>query len=413
MKLIPEIELDTPAIQEIRRHLHANPELGFDVHETADYVAARLTEWGITVERGVGRTGVVGTLKRGRTLRAIGLRADMDALPIHETNDFAHKSANPGKMHACGHDGHTAMLLGAAHYLAKHGDFDGIVHFIFQPAEEAGGGAQVMVEDGLFERFPVDAVFGVHNWPGLPEGTIGLRDGAIMASSNRFKIAVRGTSCHAARPHTGRDPILAASQLVSSLQSVVSRNVDPLESAVLSVCQFHAGTADNAIPGEAVVSGTVRTFNERVTDLIEQRIKALSLAISTAFDCEVDCNFNRYYPTTQNDPDQATFAAKVAAEVVGEDKVVRNIEPTMGAEDFSYMLRARPGCFAFIGNGDGAHREHGHGLGPCELHNSNYDFNDALLPVGASYFARLVENFLAHPKGVSAIMLASQAPQEV
>lgn len=412
MNLIPEIEADKTEIQEFRRHLHANPELGYDVHETADFVAARLTEWGIEVERGVGRTGLVGTLKRGRSLRAVGLRADMDALPIHETNDFAHKSKNPGKMHACGHDGHVAMLLGAAHYLSEHGDFDGIVHFIFQPAEEAGAGAQAMVDDGLFERFPVDAVFGVHNWPGLPEGTIGLRDGAIMASSNRFKITVRGTSCHAARPHTGRDSILAASQLVSSLQSIVSRNVSPLESVVLSVCQFHAGTADNVVPGEAVISGTVRTFGDKTTDFIEERLKAMSLATATGFGCEVKCDFVRYYPSTVNDVAQADFAAAVAAEVVGDAKVVKNVEPSMASEDFSFMLRARPGCYAFVGNGEGLHRDNGHGLGPCELHNSSYDFNDALLPVGASYFARLVERFLPQPSGVSAVMLAGRARQE-
>lgn len=395
MELIAEIKTHASEIQAIRRHIHAHPEVGYDVFRTSDLVASLLEEWGIAVTRNVGKTGVVGTLRRGHGNRAIGLRADMDALPVQESNEFAHRSTVPGAMHACGHDGHTAMLLGAAQHLAKHGDFDGTVQFIFQPAEEAGAGAQAMIDDGLFERFPVDAVFGVHNWPGVPAGHFAVRPGPIMASTSLFKITLRGAGCHGAMPHLGRDPVIAAAHMVTALQSILSRNKNPVESAALSVTQVHAGEAQNVVPTEAWLGGTVRTFTIEALDLIETRLRAIATATATAFDCECDIAFDRNYPPTVNDAEQTAFAVAVMRDVVGAERVNATAEPTMAAEDFSFMLQAKPGCYAFIGNGTGDHRDIGHGAGPCLLHNSSYDFNDELLPVGSSYFVTLVERFLA------------------
>lgn len=389
-----DIEALAPALKALRRDIHAHPELGYEVFRTSNLVARKLEEWGIEVTRGVGRTGVVGTLRRGTGTRSIGLRADMDALPMQETNTFAHRSTVAGAMHACGHDGHTAMLLGAARHLASHGDFDGTVHFIFQPAEEAGAGARAMIDDGLFERFPVDAVFGVHNWPGIPTGHFAVRPGPLMASTSLFKITLRGAGCHGAMPHLGRDPVIAAGHVLLALQSIVSRNKNPVEAAALSVTQIHAGEAQNVVPADAWLGGTVRTFTTAMLDLIESRLRAVVAATATAFDCEYEIAFDRNYPPTVNDPAQTAFAVEVMREVVSAEKVDPAVDPTMAAEDFSFMLKARPGCYAFLGNGMGDHREMGHGGGPCLLHNSSYDFNDELLTIGARYFVRLVERFL-------------------
>ncbi|GAB6847532.1 M20 aminoacylase family protein [Paraburkholderia kururiensis] len=394
MRLIPEIEAARGEIQTLRRTIHAHPELRYEETRTADLVADRLTAWGIEVHRGLGKTGVVGVLKRGNGTRSVGLRADMDALPIHELNSFAHRSRNEGKMHACGHDGHTAMLLGAARHLAKHGEFDGTIVFIFQPAEEGGAGAQAMIDDGLFIKFPVDAVFGIHNWPGLPEGHFGVREGPIMASSNEFRIDIKGVGSHAALPHNGRDPVFVAVQIANGLQSIVTRNKKPLDTAVLSITQIHAGDAVNVVPDDAWLAGTVRTFTTETLDLIETRLRKIAESTAAAYDCDVTISFHRNYPPTVNSSKETQFAASVMAEVVGAENVESNVEPTMGAEDFSFMLLAKPGCYAFLGNGDGGHREAGHGVGPCMLHNASYDFNDALLPVGATYWVRLATQFL-------------------
>ncbi|PLT20187.1 M20 aminoacylase family protein [Ralstonia mannitolilytica] len=394
MKLIPEIQAAQPEIQALRRDIHAHPELCFEERRTADLVAARLTEWGIEVHRGLGKTGLVGVIRNGDG-KSIGLRADMDALPLAEANQFEHRSRHEGKMHACGHDGHTAMLLGAARYLAKHRNFKGTVHLIFQPAEEGGGGAREMIKDGLFERFPCDAVFGMHNWPGVPVGAFGTRVGALMASSNEFRITIKGKGAHAALPHNGNDPVFVGAQVVSGLQGIITRNKRPIDTAVLSVTQFHAGDATNIIPNEAWIGGTVRTFSTDVLDLIERRMEEVSKAIAAAYDCTVDFVFHRNYPPTVNTEAETQFAAEVMRELVGADNVDATIDPTLGAEDFSFMLQERPGCFAFIGNGDGDHRERGHGVGPCMLHNPSYDFNDELLPLGATYWVRLVERYLA------------------
>ncbi|MDR6385620.1 M20 aminoacylase family protein [Paraburkholderia caribensis] len=395
MKLLPEIQAARGEIQTLRRTIHANPELRYEETQTASLVAKTLAGWGIEVHEGIGKTGVVGVLKRGTGTKSIGLRADMDALPIQELNTFDHRSKNEGKMHACGHDGHTAMLLGAARHLAKHGDFDGTIVFIFQPAEEGGAGAQAMIDDGLFTRFPVDAVFGIHNWPGMPAGHFGVTEGPIMASSNEFRIEIKGVGSHAALPHNGRDPVFTAVQIANGLQSVITRNKKPLDTAVLSITQIHAGDAVNVVPDYAWLAGTVRTFTTETLDLIETRMRKIVQSTAEAYECSVEMTFHRNYPPTINSGKEARFAAAVMKEVVGEEKVDDTVEPTMGAEDFSFMLLAKPGCYAFLGNGNGAHREAGHGAGPCMLHNASYDFNDDLLPVGATYWVRLAQRFLA------------------
>ncbi|MGX9221630.1 M20 aminoacylase family protein [Massilia varians] len=397
MKLVEPILAYLPELQEIRRDLHAHPELCYEEQRTADVVAAKLTEWGIPIVRGLGVTGVVGIVKNGTSGRAIGLRADMDALPMQEINGFAHASRHPGKMHACGHDGHTAMLLGAAQHLAQHRNFDGTVYLIFQPAEEGGGGARRMMDEGLFEQFPMDAVYGMHNWPGIPEGHFGVVAGPMMASSNEFRVSVRGKGAHAAQPHRGIDPVMVAVQIAQAWQTIVSREKNPLESAVLSITQIHAGSATNVIPDEAELVGTVRTFSYEVLDLIQRRMEEIATGVAAAFNASVDFNFKRNYPPLINHPEQTAFAVEAMRAVVGADRVDTKVEPTMGAEDFAFMLQEKPGCYVFLGNGDGAHRAGGHGLGPCQLHNTSYDFNDNLLPIGASYWVRLVEMSL--PKG--------------
>ncbi|MFZ6691395.1 M20 aminoacylase family protein [Undibacterium sp. SXout20W] len=394
MKLIDPIVEFQHEIQQIRRDIHAHPELCYEEHRTSEVVANKLQEWGIPVVRGLGGTGVLGIIKNGTSERAIGLRADMDALPMQEINSFAHTSKHAGKMHACGHDGHTAMLLGAAHYLSQYKVFDGTVYVIFQPAEEGGGGAKAMIKDGLFEKYPMDAVFGMHNWPGAKVGTFGVTAGPMMASSNEFYVTVKGKGAHAAQPHKGIDPVIAAIQIAQSWQTIVSRNASPLESAVLSVTQIHAGSATNVIPDEAQLIGTVRTFSTEMLDMIENRMRKIAEHTAAAFDAEVEFKFRRNYPPLINHVNETAFATDVMRAVVGVDNVDAQVEPTMGAEDFAFMLQAKPGCYVFIGNGDGDHRDIGHGLGPCNLHNPSYDFNDDLLPIGATYWVRLAETYL-------------------
>ena len=393
MNLIAPLVSAAPAIAAIRRDLHAHPELCFEERRTADLVAAKLTEWGIPVHRGLGTTGVVGIIKAGSSDKAIGLRADMDALPMQEFNTFAHASVHAGKMHACGHDGHTAMLLAAAQHLASQRDFDGTVYLIFQPAEEGGGGAREMIKDGLFERFPMQAVFGLHNWPGMEMGQFAVSAGPVMASSNEFKITIRGKGGHAAMPHNALDPVPVAAQMVQAFQTIISRNVKPIEAGVVSVTMIHAGEATNVIPDSCELQGTVRTFSVAVLDLIEQRMRTVAEHTAEAFGMSCAFEFARNYPPTINSAPEADFARGVMAELVGLERVLAQ-EPTMGAEDFSYMLMEKPGAYVFLGNGDGSHRSLGHGGGPCMLHNPSYDFNDALIPLGASYWVRLVERWL-------------------
>jgi amidohydrolase len=391
MNLVEPIIAFQSELQQIRRDLHAHPELCYEEQRTADVVAARLTEWGIPIVRGLGVTGVVGIIKHGSSSRAIGLRADMDALPMHEVNSFAHASRHAGKMHACGHDGHTAMLLGAAHHLATNRNFDGTVYLVFQPAEEGGAGARRMIDDGLFEQFPMDAVYGMHNWPGMEAGSFGVVAGPMMASSNEFRIVVKGKGAHAAQPHRGVDPVMVAVQIAQAWQTIISREKNPLDTAVLSITQIHAGSATNVIPDEAIMIGTVRTFTTEVLDLIESRMEEIATHTAAGFRASVDFSFKRNYPPLVNHPEQTAFAVEAMKAVAGADKVDTDVEPTMGAEDFAFMLQAKPGCYVFIGNGEGAHRVGGHGLGPCQLHNASYDFNDDLLAIGASYWVRLAE----------------------
>ena len=391
MNLVEPIIAFQAALQHIRRDLHAHPELCYEELRSADVVAARLTEWGIPLVRGLGVTGVVGIIQNGSSARAIGLRADMDALPVHEVNTFPHASRHAGKMHACGHDGHTAMLLGAAHHLATHRNFDGTVYLIFQPAEEGGAGARRMMEDGLFEQCPMDAVYGMHNWPGMAEGSFGVVAGPMMASSNEFRVVVKGKGGHAAQPHLSIDPVMVAVQIAQSWQSIISREKNPLEGAVLSITQIHAGSAINVIPDEAVLIGTVRTFSTTVLDLIERRMEEVATHTAAGFQASIEFGFKRNYPPLINHPEQTALAVEAMRAVAGVDCVDTNVAPTMGAEDFAFMLQAKPGCYVFLGNGDGDHRAGGHGLGPCQLHNASYDFNDALLPIGASYWVRLAE----------------------
>ncbi len=395
MNLIDRIVQFQSDIARIRRDIHAHPELKFEEVRTAEIVANKLTEWGYAVDRGLGKTGVVGTLKVGSGTKAVGLRADMDALPLEEHNTFAHRSQNQGRMHACGHDGHTAMLLAAAQYLAESKHFDGTLHVIFQPAEEGGGGARVMIEDGLFEKFPCDAVFGMHNWPGSAVGTFGVTAGPMMASANQFEITVTGKGAHAAMPHNGVDPIMVAVALAQNLQTLITRNKKPIDTAVLSITQIHAGDAYNIIPNEAVLRGTVRTFTTEVLDLIESGMQRIVDGTAATFGASATMQFERNYPPTVNHAKETDFAAGVMRDVVGDANTLVDIEPTMGSEDFAFMLQAKPGCYVFIGNGDGTHRESGHGMGPCMLHNPSYDFNDELIPIGATYWVRLAEKFLA------------------
>jgi len=372
-----------------RRDIHAHPELGFEEERTSDIVAAKLAEFGITVHRGLGGTGVVGTLKglgtgSGRT---IGLRADMDALPMPEANDFDHASRHAGKMHACGHDGHTTMLLGAARYLAETRNFDGTVHFIFQPAEEGLGGAKRMIDDGLFRQFDCEQIYGLHNWPELPAGQIAVHPGPVMAAANQFEIHVTGHGAHAAMPHRGIDPVLVSAHIITAAQSLVSRGTNPADSAVVSITVVEAGTAANVIPDSARMLGTMRTFSEENHRRIQEQFARLVSSIAEGLGAKAELRFRPGYPATVNSEPEARIAAAAAAKVVGDENVVWAPAPTMAAEDFGYMLKERPGAYIWLGHG-------GHRGPSCRLHNPHYDFNDAILTTGASYWASLVETIL-------------------
>jgi len=368
-----------------RRHLHTHPETAFEEHETAAFVAERLASFGIDVDTGLAGTGVVGTLVAGDG-PAVGLRADMDALHIAEANELDYRSVHPGRMHACGHGGHMAMLLGAARYLAETRAFSGTVHFIFQPAEENEGGGRAMIEDGLFRQFPVEAVYGMHNWPGMPVGWFGVRPGPMMAAFDIFEIVVDGHGAHAAMPHLGVDAIVTGSAIVGALQTIASRATDPLDSAVVSVTRFQAGDTWNVLPDRAVLAGTTRSFRPEVRDSLEPAIRRIAGAIAEAHGATADVHYERRYPPTINDAAETERAAAAAAAVVGADNVERDPRPSMGAEDFAFMLNEVPGAYVWLGNGG---RD-----GGCTLHNPRYDFNDAALPIGASYWATLVESVL-------------------
>jgi hippurate hydrolase len=387
MTLIPRIVELQPDLSRLRRDIHAHPELGFEESRTSGLVAARLAALGCEVHRDLAKTGVVATLRCGSATRSIGLRADMDALPIQECNDFAYRSTHDGKMHACGHDGHTTMLLGAAQYLAEARNFDGAVHFIFQPAEEGKGGGRVMVEEGLFDRFPCDAVFALHNKPGLPVGQIATRPGPIYASSDNWDIHIQGRGGHAAHPHLGRDPFVIGAETVLALQTIVSRNVDPVDSAVVTIGFMEGGTTYNVIPDAVHIGGTARSFRPEVRDLLERRLGELACGIAAAHGAAGTLDYCRRYPPTINHAAETTFAVEVAGEVCGPENVSSNYPFSMGAEDFSYMLGVRPGALLWLGNGSSE--------GGRSLHGARYDFNDEALPIGASFFARLAERFLA------------------
>ena len=397
-RLAPAIVARAPTLAALRRDLHAHPELGFEENRTAAVVAQCLRDWGIPLHR-MARTGVVGVVHGrdgGACGRAIGLRADLDALPVQEHNAFAHASTQAGLMHACGHDGHTAMLLAAAQELARTRDFDGTVYLVFQPAEEGRGGAQEMIAEGLFTRFPMEAVFGMHNWPGLPAGSFAASPGPVMASASTFKIVIRGKGAHAALPHLGTDPVVVAAQTVLALQTIVSRHVKPIDAAVLSVTMLHAGEAINVIPDSCTLEGTVRTFSIEALDIIEPRFVQIAQHTAAAFGASAEVEFLRRAPPVVNTPFEAQFAVQVMRGIVG-DALVLPQEPSMPSEDFAFMLQVKEGAYVFIGNGEGAHRHSGHGMGPCMLHNPSYDFNDSLIPLGATYWLRLAEQWLAAP----------------
>lgn len=382
----------------IRRDIHAHPELAYQELRTADIVARLLTDWGIEIDRGLGGTGVVGIIRGTEPhdpAQAIGLRADMDALPMQELNTFAHASQHPGTMHGCGHDGHIAMLLNAARYLSENRQFAGTVYLVFQPAEEGAAGAKRMIEDGLFKKFPMQAIFGMHNWPGLPIGHFGVTVGPIMSSSNEFFIEIQGKGAHGGMPHLGSDPIVASLQVGHALQTIISRNRHPLQAAVLSITQIHAGSAMNVIPDAAQLMGTVRTFTDETLDLVENRMDEIVQHTCQAMNCDGKLTFRRNYPPTVNTEAETEFCVKVMRDIVGSENVDSRVVPTMGAEDFAFMLQEVPGCYVWIGNGMGEHRDAGHGLGPCMLHNSSYDFNDELLPLGATYWVRLVQQWFS------------------
>ena len=371
----------------IRHRIHQHPELAFEEFATSDLVAEKLTHWGYQVERGLGGTGVVGQLRRGHGNKRLGLRADMDALPIEEKSGVAYTSCRPGVMHACGHDGHTAMLLGAAQYLAQHGEFSGTLNLIFQPAEEGGGGAVRMMDEGLFSKYPCDAVFAMHNGPGVPQGHLVFRDGPMMASSDYVTITLHGVGGHGAEPHRTADPIVAASSIVMALQTIVSRNAHPMDMAIVTVGALHGGKANNVIPDTAILELSVRALTCEMRELLERRIKALVTAQADSFGVRAEIDYRRGYAVLVNTLAETDFARQVALELVGPEKTVLHGPAITASEDFSFMLEKVPGCYLIIGNGDGA--------GGCAVHNPGYDFNDNNLVVGAAYWARLTERFLA------------------
>lgn len=372
----------------LRRDIHAHPETAFEEFRTADIVAEKLASFGLKVHRGLAKTGVVGTLSVGHSSRTIGLRADMDALDIDEMNSFEHVSRHPGKMHACGHDGHTAMLLCAAKYLSQSRNFDGTVHFIFQPAEENVAGGRVMVEDGLFDLFPVDDIYGMHNFPSMPVGHFGVHNGLAKASADMFQIEIHGKGAHGAHPHRSIDPIVAGAEIITAFQQIVSRAIAPMDTGVVSVTQFHAGSAMNVIPESAAIKGTCRALATDVQDMIESRMRQIVAGICSAHGLTFTFEYNRLYPVLINTPEETAKSARAAIAVSGENNVQMNMPPSMGSEDFAWMLQKKPGSYIRIGNGEGQQ-------GGCAVHNPNYDFNDDALPWGASYWSTLVEQELA------------------
>lgn len=385
-------------LTKIRRHLHQHPEIGYEEHDTAALVARELRSYGVDeIHTGLGITGVVGVIRgRGASSgphRSIGLRADMDALPMHEENEFEHRSRVPGMMHGCGHDGHTTMLLGAARYLAATRAFAGTVHVIFQPGEEGFAGAKAMIDDGLFDRFPCDAVFAMHNWPGLPAGKLAVRAGAVMAAADRITVRIHGRGGHGAHPYLAVDPVVVAAHVITAVQTIVSRNVSPLDSAVVSLCSVQAGDpgAMSVIPPSATLVGTVRSFRRDTQDRVEARLRELIGSISAGFGAQAEVEYERIYPATVNTAAEAAFGAEVAAELVGPGNLIGDLEPSMGAEDFAFMLQERPGAYFRIGQAGQP--------GGCFLHNTRYDFNDAILPLGAALFVRLAERWLPRRAG--------------
>ena len=387
---IDKIRKYHPELREIRHDIHSHPELAFEEKRTSEIVAGKLAAWGVEVHQGIARTGIVGVVRgrRSDSGRGIGLRADMDCLPLHETGDVPYRSRHDGRMHACGHDGHTTMLLGTARYLAETRHFDGTAYLIFQPAEEGGGGGQVMVQEGLFERFPADEVYALHNWPGLPPGKIAVRAGAMMAATDEIQITLRGTGGHAAMPHLTVDPVLVSAHVITALQSVASRNINPVDALVISVCSMQTSQvgAFNIIPDSVKLVGTVRSFRPETRDLAEQRIKQIVTGVAGSLGASAEIEYRRGYPPTINTAREAEFAASVGDRIFGKENVVRDAEPTMGGEDFSYMLLARPGAYVWLGQGGGP--------SGCFLHNPGYDFNDDVIPLGAGYLAALVEHAL-------------------
>ena len=386
MKIIKELEDLQGEMQEWRRDIHAHPEIAFEEHRTAQIVADKLESFGIEVETGIAGTGVVGTLRKGMGNRSIGLRADLDALLINETNDFEYKSKNPGQMHACGHDGHTTMLLGAAKYLSEQGNFDGTVNFIFQPAEENEGGGRVMIEDGLFDKYPVESVYGMHNIPGMPVGSFAIKPGPIMAAFDIFNLKVIGRGGHAAMPQTTVDPIIVGTKIIDAFQAIISRSIDPQEPSVLSVTQFHGGDAYNVIPNQVEIKGCTRCFSPNVQKKLEDEMRQISESICKAYGADCEFHYEHRYPATINSEEEANLAGQVAQEIVGEERVNLSPRPGMGSEDFAYMLQEKPGSYIWIGNGDGE--------GSCMIHNPGYDFNDEILPIGATYWVKMAEEIL-------------------
>ena len=386
MKIIKELEDLQGEMQEWRRDIHAHPEIAFEEHRTAQIVADKLESFGIEVETGIAGTGVVGTLRKGMGNRSIGLRADLDALLINETNDFEYKSKNPGQMHACGHDGHTTMLLGAAKYLSEQGNFDGTVNFIFQPAEENEGGGRAMIEDGLFDKYPVESVYGMHNIPGMPVGSFAIKPGPIMAAFDIFNLKVIGRGGHAAMPQTTVDPIIVGTKIIDAFQAIISRSIDPQEPSVLSVTQFHGGDAYNVIPNQVEIKGCTRCFSPNVQKKLEDEMRQISESICKAYGADCEFHYEHRYPATINSEEEANLAGQVAQEIVGEERVNLSPKPGMGSEDFAYMLQEKPGSYIWIGNGDGE--------GSCMIHNPGYDFNDEILPIGATYWVKMAEEIL-------------------
>ena len=376
-------------LRDIRRDIHAHPELAFEESRTSALVVESLKKWGIETHTGLAKTGVVGVIK-GKTNsgKSVGLRADMDCLPMHESNDFSHKSKNEGRMHACGHDGHTTMLLGAARYLAETRNFDGTAYLIFQPAEEGGGGGQVMVKEGLFKKFPASEIYALHNYPGLAPGKIAVRPGPMMAATDEIRIGVRGTGGHGAFPHLTVDPVVAAAHIITALQTIASRNIEPVDALVVSICSMATSQigAFNVIPDAVQLVGTVRTFRPQTRDLAEKRVREIVSKVAEALGATAEIEYTRGYPATVNSPRESAFAARVGERVFGKGNVITDHEPVMGGEDFSYMLLERPGAYVFLGQGGGPHN--------CFLHNPSYDFNDEVIPLGAGYLAALVEDAL-------------------